>query len=224
MDLNKKCKHCFLALTSENAAKKNAKYFRNECRKCRSAQVIKKNRGCPKRKVYANAYARKTGRVRMYPCELCGMSCYKKYAKAFCSDVCRFLSYVEKTNSCWVWKGAMHRKGYGKLCFRGNKTAVASRVSYELFKGAIEEEMLVCHTCDTPACVNPDHLWLGSHKENMIDMVQKGRQYSILTPHQVFKIRKLFKEGVKNSQLMELFNITASQVSNIVARKIWKHV
>lgn len=224
MDLSRNCKHCSLKLTTENAAKKNAKYYRNECRKCRSTAVTKNMMGNPKRHAYMSEYARRKGIVKEYPCETCEIACYKKYKRAFCSDVCRFMAYVNKTETCWLWTGYKHTKGYGKLSFKGNKTAVASRVAYELFNGPIPEGMLVCHTCDIPSCVKPDHLWLGTNAHNMMDMTQKGRQYSILTPKQVLKIRRLFREGVKNSRLMELFNITSSQVSNIIARRIWKHV
>jgi hypothetical protein len=224
MNLNRKCKHCAIELTTENAAKKNAFYFRNECKKCRSKEMMNYHTGNLKRKAYMNDYNRRIGKVKQYPCETCSVLCYKKYKKAFCSDMCRFLSYVDKTETCWLWNGGKGRKGYGKFSFRGNKTAVASRVSYELFHGPVEENMFVCHTCDVPLCVNPEHLWMGTHQENMMDMTQKGRQSSILTPKIVYQIRKLFNEGITNSELCEKFKKSSSQISNIIARRIWKHV
>lgn len=97
---------------------------------------------------------------------------------------------------CWIWTGAVASSGYG-LCFNGEKTASAHRVSYETFVGKIPEGMIVGHTCDNPLCVNPDHLWLATHKMNSSDMVNKKRSArgekcgkSKLTEEQVKFIRK----------------------------------
>jgi hypothetical protein len=222
--LDKKCKTCSIDLTTDNAAKKNAKYYRSQCKKCRSKDVIKASVGNPKRQDYAREYIRRTGKVKQYPCELCSILCYKKYARAFCSDKCRFMAYVEKTDTCWIWKGPKNRGGYGKLCFKDKKTAIASRVSYELFNGPIEEKMYICHLCDVPSCVNPGHLWVGSHMENMMDMTEKDRHHSVLLPMDVFEIRRLWQCGVTNDSLCKRFNITSGHVSNIINRRIWKHI
>ena len=224
MDLNKQCKNCQVQLTTENAAKKNAKYYRNECKPCRSNAVVKSMVGNPKRMAYANAYNRRTGKVKEYPCEGCSKLCYKKYEKAFCSDMCRFMHYVDKQEDCWIWIGHKNNNGYGIFGFKYKNSSIASRVSYELFKGPIEESKFICHTCDNPSCVNPDHLWAGTHVENMMDMTEKGRQSSKLTNVEVFKIRKLHEEGYSNSKLMELFNTSSCQISNIIHRRTWKHV
>lgn len=224
MDLNKKCRDCQIDLTTDNAAKKNAKYYRNECKSCRSKAVVKTMVGNPKRMAYMNAYNRKVGIVKEHLCEGCGKLCYKNYEKAFCSDMCRFMSYVDKQEECWIWIGAKGAKGYGMLCFKDNKTAIASRVSYELFKGPVENDKVICHTCDIPSCVNPDHLWAGSHIENMIDMTQKGRQHSKLNPVDVMRIRKLWEDGYSQEKIMELYNITSGTISSIVHRRTWKHV
>jgi len=85
-----------------------------------------------------------------------------------------FMSLVEVVGECWLWKGATNSDGYGMLRFRGKKDG-AHRVAYTLFRGEIAPRMFVCHTCDIPCCVNPDHLWVGTHAENMRDMVAKGR-------------------------------------------------
>lgn len=76
---------------------------------------------------------------------------------------------------CWIWTGACSTGGYGQLRI-GSRRSQAHRVSYELFVGSIPEGMCICHTCDTPSCINPDHLFAGTHKENTADMIAKGRK------------------------------------------------
>ena len=84
----------------------------------------------------------------------------------------RFLAKVRKTETCWLWKATGSRYGY----FRVNGTALrTNRVSYTLFKGEIPAGMHVLHTCDVTLCVNPDHLFLGTHQDNMVDRDAKGR-------------------------------------------------
>lgn len=76
--------------------------------------------------------------------------------------------------SCQEWLGYLNPGGYGQFQV-GGKARIAARVSYELYKGKIPEGTIVCHSCDNPACVNPEHLWLGTYKDNMVDMISKGR-------------------------------------------------
>lgn len=78
-------------------------------------------------------------------------------------------------NGCWVWRGQTTKKGYGQIkAF--DKIVLCHRLSYELHFGHIQEKMEVAHTCDNPPCVNPDHLVLMTHQENMADMDRKGRR------------------------------------------------
>lgn len=94
----------------------------------------------------------------------------------------RFMGKVERIpmTDCWLWAGAARPNGYG-IFFLNGKTIGAHRAAYVLFRGQFDEALHVCHKCDNPSCVNPDHLFLGTQKDNMLDMVRKGRK---VTPPQ----------------------------------------
>lgn len=88
----------------------------------------------------------------------------------------RFWSMVLKSETCWLWKGSVNRKGYGQISTkRGSRPLQTHRLSYELHVGPIPEGKMVLHKCDNPRCVRPDHLFLGTAKENTADMMQKER-------------------------------------------------
>lgn len=94
------------------------------------------------------------------------------------SDIDRFLSYVipEPNSGCWLWMGAARNRGYGNFHSPAHGgEVVASRWILEFYKGAIPAGNFACHKCDNPPCVNPDHLFVGSRSENMLDASRKGR-------------------------------------------------
>lgn len=86
----------------------------------------------------------------------------------------RFNAKVLKTDTCWLWQGTK-AKGYGRLNIDG-KRVYAHRFSYSVSKGILEPSQVIMHTCDNPSCVNPDHLVQGTQKDNVLDMINKGRQ------------------------------------------------
>lgn len=105
---------------------------------------------------------------------------------------------IKKPNGCWMWTKSLTHNGYGRVQI-DRKSRKAHRVAYELANGPIPDGRQVCHHCDTPACINPDHLFLGSQLENMRDMIKKGRKVirrgaqhwaTKLTDQQIEAIRK----------------------------------
>ena len=93
----------------------------------------------------------------------------------------RFWRYVEKTETCWLWTGGTNGYGYGRLWVRGHFVGT-HRVSFSMHVGPIPDGLCVLHTCDVPACIRPDHLFLGTHRDNMHDMVQKKRHWPYTHP------------------------------------------
>lgn len=88
----------------------------------------------------------------------------------------RFMNHFvpEPNSGCWLWTSKTN-KGYGLIRGVGGRYIAAHRLAWQIFRGAIKDKSFVCHRCDTPSCVNPDHLFLGGPLENMRDMIAKGR-------------------------------------------------
>jgi hypothetical protein len=120
----------------------------------------------------------------------------------------RFWDKVKKVEGeCWEWQaGTRGKTGYGSFKLEG-KVVDAHRLSYILSKGEIPERMLVCHTCDNRLCVNPDHLFLGSHKDNHQDAVNKGRIVFSKNEHlKVHPSLSAYDRGCRCEECKELKN------------------
>lgn len=224
------CKICSNELNESNWVKVSYG-IRSRCKSCRSKQVMEyTKRNIEKRRIYMNKRARKIGKVKQYPCKMCNKLCYKKYALSFCSDICRFMNYVDSSSDCWIWKGAKNRRSYGKFSLT-SKLVPAHRASYILFKGEIPEDKLVCHSCDNPSCVKPAHLWIGTFQDNSDDMVNKQRSLfgekhikAKLTLEGINKIRQLNSEGMTQRKIASLFEISPGHVNNIIMKRVWTHI
>jgi hypothetical protein len=135
---------------------------------------------------------------------------------------------------CWKWKTATGRWGYG--LFTHEKVQIlVHRFVWELVNGPVPPGMCVLHRCDNPPCARPDHLFLGTKKDNSRDMAAKGRgrgggigernHGAKLTSDQVLSIRALWSTGAHSQkEIGEKFGLTQAQVSNIVLRRHWKHL
>ena len=143
----------------------------------------------------------------------------------------RFWDKVNKTDSCWLWTGCKSPKGYGVFRIIGG-TIRAHRFSYLLKHGAIPDCLMVLHKCDNPACVNPDHLYLGTARENAVDMFERNppnrrgvlSKRSKLNDDKVRAIISLSRSGLSNMELGVMFNVHNSTISKVVLRKEWNHV
>ena len=140
------------------------------------------------------------------------------------------MSRVNPESGCRECTRYKRKTGYGLIGVAG-KVLSAHRVAYEIWVGAIPAGMFVCHHCDNPSCINPEHLFIGNHKDNAEDKVSKGRQYhpigeihgrAKVTEDQVMKIREI--TGKFQREIAEMFGIDRSQVSDIRNNRTWKHL
>lgn len=147
----------------------------------------------------------------------------------------RFWSKVDKSGDCWVWTGARSSNGYGHL-WVGPTSQGAHRLSYELAHGPIPGRLLVCHKCDNRPCVNPDHLFLGTWKDNETDCENKGRtrkvgpkgirsRHAKLTDAIVLEIRNRYAQGgISYEAIGRSYGVTQSCIHGAISGRTWKHV
>lgn len=150
------------------------------------------------------------------------------------ADVQRFWRKIQKTDGCWLWIGSRGPSGYGLFGVATDSgrwaTNRAHRFSWEIHNGPIPPGMCVCHHCDNPPCVRPDHLFLGTHKDNSDDMIRKGRgafgekhPRAILDWETVRRIRREYDGTLTGRvELANRFGVTERAINSIVRGFIWK--
>ncbi len=137
----------------------------------------------------------------------------------------RFWRHVQRVpGGCWLWTASTSSSGYGVIGIDGKKRLMrAHRLSYQMHRGPVPKGMLVCHTCDNKLCVNPDHLFLGTHIDNGWDMARKGRStVKNLTVEQVREIR--YRHAYCGDAIRALareFHVSQQAIQHIVRRKNW---
>lgn len=144
-----------------------------------------------------------------------------------------FWKKVNKTNTCWLWTAVCSDNGYGRMKM-GTRHKMAHRISWEMHFDPIPVGLIVCHKCDTPKCVRPDHLFVGTVKDNAQDMVRKGRHGDTsgtknvsakLTDEQVIEIRQKYASNQYTLKALSYENrVSLSLIHNIVSGKAWKHL
>lgn len=147
----------------------------------------------------------------------------------------RFWSRVDKAATCWLWRGWRDPDGYGQIALPSGRRVRAHAASWLIAHGELPPATrYVLHRCDVPACVNPAHLFLGTQRDNMQDMVAKGRKFvrrgadntqSKLTADAVRGIRAAYAAKLATmKKLADRYQVSPSVVSEAIARKTWKHV
>lgn len=187
--------------------------------------------GCGQKTTIATHTTTRTGRIKGQPCRYVvghGPRTVPASEKFWRSVA------IEPPDDCWIWQGSIKPNGYGVM-WNGVSNIYVHRLSWELHFGPIPDNLLVCHTCDVRACVNPTHLWLGTDEDNLRDMREKGREghggaigetnaSARLTEAQVIEIRSLYTQGMTQVEIGKRFGSPQAHISAIVRRKIWKHI
>jgi hypothetical protein len=145
---------------------------------------------------------------------------------------------ISLITGCWNWTGCKNRQGYGQLgksprIAGGVKALRAHQLSWIIYFGEIPSGMWILHKCDNPSCVNPNHLFLGTHQDNISDMVFKGRHsypvgedshLSKLTKDDVIKIKQLIKSGKSQASIAKEFKVSKSAVKHISRERSWSWI
>lgn len=185
-------------------------------------------------------------RKKVQPCRCCGKSidfpeprpgAQRVSRPKFCSDRCRLYSKVDKTpgqgpkGECWEFQGAKHKFGYGMINRSGMKASevtTAHAYAWEIENGTVPDSLYVCHRCDNPACCRPEHLFLGTHQDNVDDMVGKARNvYG--TRHVRAKlteddVERILEDSRSARKIAEEYGVSRQLIDGIRSGQRWSHV
>jgi hypothetical protein len=135
-------------------------------------------------------------------------------------------------NGCWNFLGKLKKDGYGRMHYNGKYYPV-HRLSYLIFVEYVEDSKLICHKCDNRKCLNPSHLYAGTHADNTRDMYERGRQNlkigeshhnAKFKEHEILTFRRLHKNGVSISEISKKYSVPYKTIHKIISRKTWMHV
>ena len=145
----------------------------------------------------------------------------------------RFWEKVSKTDGCWLWTASLTRGGYGQFPLRKGVIRRAHRIAWELTNGPVPDGLWVLHQCDNPPCVRPDHLFLGTPKDNTADKIAKGRSnmphgsarpQAKISEADVIAIRNARAQGATGAELARQYGVHRTAIYHICQRDYWRHV
>jgi len=145
----------------------------------------------------------------------------------------RFWEKVQRSDGCWLWAGAHNQWGYGRIVdvLGARKLVSAHRVSWEIHRGKIPVGLHVLHRCDNPPCVNPDHLFIGTARDNKADEVRKKRHnfgsrngMAVLTDTLVSELRRRCAAGEQQLKLAREYGLSPSGLNAVILGRSWRHL
>lgn len=164
-------------------------------------------------------------------CDCCKKIFLTRRRADFCSLLCRLKSSanIKSITDCWEWHKHTIKNGYGRIGLSNRKMGLAHRVMYEqYYKVVLDKNIKVCHKCDNRKCINPNHLFLGSQRENCLDCSKKGRHADVRnennpfcrwTDKEIENVRNLRKQGLTLLNIASITKISYSTVQKVCAYK-----